>query len=84
MKKKLNFYFDFLKKKFLEREINSLAKKYINQNYFRMATISYDGISNYTNIFGFYGGFWSRGGIPGVFLTPGWAFLAGAKLLFRN
>tara|TARA_B100000989_G_scaffold126524_1_gene93853 strand:- start:321 stop:1208 length:888 start_codon:yes stop_codon:yes gene_type:complete len=54
MKKKLNFYFDFLKKKFLEREINSLAKKYINQNYFRMATISYDGISNYTNIFGFY------------------------------
>lgn len=54
MKKKLNFYFDFLKKKFLEREINSLAKKYINQNYFRIATISFDGISNYTNIFGFY------------------------------
>ncbi len=54
MKKKLIFYFDFLKKKFLEREINSLAKKYINQNYFRMATISYDGISNYTNIYGFY------------------------------
>ena len=54
MKKKLNFYFDFIKKKILEREINSLAKKYINQNYLRMATISYDGISNYTNIYGFY------------------------------
>ncbi len=54
MKKKLDFYFDFIKKKFLEREINSLAKKYINQNYLRMATISYDGISNYTNIYGFY------------------------------
>ena len=54
MKKKLNFYVNFLKKKFIEREINQLAKNYINKNYFRMATISYDGISNYTNIYGFY------------------------------
>ena len=54
MKKKLNFYIDFIKKKFIEREINLLAKKYIKGNYYRIATISYDGISNYTNIYGFY------------------------------
>ncbi len=54
MKKKLNFYVDFIKKKFIEREINLLAKKYIKGNYYRIATISYDGISNYTNIYGFY------------------------------
>jgi|TARA_Y100000389_G_scaffold203533_1_gene252218 FkbM family methyltransferase len=51
---KFRYYTDFLKKKFIEREINRIAKKYIKNNYKRIATISYDGISNYTNIYGFY------------------------------
>jgi len=54
MKNKLKFYLNFLKKKFIEKYINQLAKKYIKESYIRLATISYDGISNYTNIYGFY------------------------------
>ena len=54
MKNKSKFYLSFLKKKFLEKEINQLAKKYIKERYIRLATISYDGIANYTNIYGFY------------------------------
>ena len=51
---KFHYYIDFLKKIYIEREINHIAKKYIKNNYKRIATISYDGISNYTNIYGFY------------------------------
>ena len=50
MKNKSKFYLSFLKKKFLEKEINQLAKKYIKERYIRLATISYDGIYNYTNM----------------------------------
>ena len=51
---KFNYYIDFLKKKFIEKEINLIAKRYIKSEFKRIATISYDGISNYTNIYGFY------------------------------
>ena len=54
MKNKSKFYLSFLKKKFIEREIHKLAKKYIKEKYIRLATISYDGIVYYTNIYGFY------------------------------
>ena len=79
MKNKSKFYLSFIKKKFLEREINQLAKKYIKERYIRLATISYDGIANYTNIYGFYENeiinilskIFKRNNITNVFLDVG-------------
>ena len=53
MKNKSKFYLNFLKKNFLRKKLINL-QKYIKERYIRLATISYDGIANYTNIYGFY------------------------------